>query len=97
MNKSIILAAMMLSVAWPTTTIAQEILDLSVITCKQFLNTDPDKRALIGSWMSGYFSAANNLNMVNFTYVERNKKVVGTYCKSHPNETLMSAIQKKAK
>jgi hypothetical protein len=49
----------------------------------------PERRRMMG------FETRNT--QVNFTYFERNKKVVGSYCKSHPNETLMSAIQTKAK
>jgi hypothetical protein len=50
--------------------------------------------ALIGSWMSSYFSATNDLNMLDFRYVERNRKVVGNYCKTHKSDTVMSAKQK---
>jgi len=76
---------------------AQVVLDLSLITCKQYLDSDPERQNLIGSWMSGYFSASKNLNMLDFRYVERNQKVVGAYCRTHKNETLMSAIQQKAR
>ena len=41
---------------------AQVMIDLSLITCKQFLESDPERQALIGSWMSGYFSATKNLS-----------------------------------
>ena len=73
---------------------AQVVLDLSLITCKQLLDSDPERQALIGSWMSGYFSASKNLNMLDFRYVERNRKVVGNYCKTHKSDTVMSAMQK---
>lgn len=76
---------------------AQVVLDMSLITCGQFLSSDPDRKELIASWMSGYFSASKNLNMLDFRYVERNTKVVGAYCRTHKSETLMSAIQKKAR
>ena len=44
--------------------------------------------------MSGYFSATKNLNILDFRYVERNRRVVDNYCKSHKSETVMSAMQK---
>ena len=46
------------------------------------------------SWMSGYFSATKNLDVLDFRYVERNRKVVGNYCKTHKSDTVMSAMQK---
>jgi acid stress chaperone HdeB len=89
-------AAMLASVAaWPAK--AQVVIDMSLITCKQFGTSDADRRELIASWMSGYFSASKSLNMLDFRYVERNTRVIRAYCKTHPGETLMSAIQKKAR
>ena len=44
--------------------------------------------------MSGYFSATKNLDTLDFRYVERNRRVVGNYCKTHKSETVMSAMQK---
>jgi acid stress chaperone HdeB len=44
--------------------------------------------------MSGYFSASKNLDTLDFRYVERNRRVVGKYCKAHKSETVMSAMQK---
>ena len=73
---------------------AQVMLDLSQITCKQFLASDAERQALVGSWMSGYFSATKDLNILDFRYVERNRKVVGNYCKTHKSDTLMSAMHK---
>jgi acid stress chaperone HdeB len=73
---------------------AQAVLDLSLITCQQLLASDPERQALVGSWMSGYFSATKNLDTLDFRYVERNRRVVGNYCKAHKSETVMSAMQK---
>ena len=73
---------------------AQAVLDLSLITCQQLLAADAERQALIGSWMSGYFSATKNLDTLDFRYVERNRRVVGNYCKTHKSETVMSAMQK---
>jgi acid stress chaperone HdeB len=73
---------------------AQVVIDLSLITCKQLLDSDAERQALIGSWMSGYFSATKNLNELDFRYVKRNAKVVGNYCKTHKSDTVMNAMQK---
>ena len=73
---------------------AQVVLDLSLVTCQQLLASDAERQALIGSWMSGSFSASKNLDTLDFRYVERNRRVVGNYCKAHKSETVMSAMQK---
>ena len=73
---------------------AQVVIDLSLITCKQLLDSDAERQALISSWMSGYFSATKNLNELDFRYVKRNAKVVKNYCKTHKSDTVMNAMQK---
>ena len=76
---------------------AQVVIDMSVITCGEFLKAPADRQDLVASWMQGYFSATKNLSTIDLRYVSRNSKVVGDYCKTHKSETLMNAIQKKAK
>jgi len=73
---------------------AQVVIDLSVLTCKQLLDSDAERQALISSWMGGYFSATKNLSELDIRYVKRNTKVVGSYCKTHKSDTVMNAMQK---
>jgi len=92
--KCIIAASCMLAITCVVPAKAHVVVDLSLITCKQLLDSDADRQALIGSWMSGYFSGTKNLNILDFRYVERNRRVVGNYCKTHKADTVMSAMQK---
>ena len=71
-----------------------EIIDLSLVTCKELLAADRDRQVLISSWMAGYFSASKNLNVVDIRYTERNRRVIGNYCKTHKSDTVMNAMQK---
>jgi acid stress chaperone HdeB len=92
--KRIIAAAIVLVCVPAVPAKAQAVLDLSLITCQQLLASDAERQALIGSWMSGYFSASKNLDTLDFRYVERNRRVIGNYCRAHKSETVMSAMQK---
>jgi acid stress chaperone HdeB len=96
MKTKLILAAAMLAVAAPAAQ-AQVVLDMSLITCGQYLKSPEADKAMISSWMSGYFMSSKNLLDVDMRYVKRNHEVVGRYCKAHPREKLMEAIAKKAK
>ena len=87
-----IAAGVVLALASPA---RAQVIDLSLITCKELLAADTDRQTLIAWWMSGYFSASKNLNVVDFRYVERNGRVVSNYCKSHKSDTVMNAMQKK--
>lgn len=96
MKTKLILATAMLAFAVPAAK-AQVVLDMSLITCGQFLKAPEADKALISSWMSGYFMSSKNLLDVDMRYVERNHAVVGKYCKKHANEKLMDAVAKNAK
>jgi acid stress chaperone HdeB len=93
MKSALITLSILLTIA-ATPARSQGILDLSLLTCKQLLNSDADMQRLISSWMAGYFSASMNLSVVDFRYTERNTKVVGSYCKAHKSDTVMNAMQK---
>jgi acid stress chaperone HdeB len=73
---------------------SQGVLDLSLLTCKQLLNSDADMQRLLSSWIAGYFSASKNLSVVDFRYTERNTKVIGSYCRTHKSDTVMNAMVK---
>jgi acid stress chaperone HdeB len=94
MKHSIAVTALVLACGPAIPAKAQAVLDLSLVTCQQLLASDAERQSLIGSWMSGYFSASRNLETLDFRYVERNRRVVGNYCKAHKSETVMSAMQK---
>jgi len=72
-------------------------IDMSLMTCKQYTTADNERQLMVASWMSGYFRAARNQPMFDFTRFNTNRKLVGAYCKKNGGETLMSAIQKSAR
>jgi len=85
-------AALMVSMAGPAQ--AQVVVDMSRITCGQFMNYAFDKQELIGAWMSGFFNASQNRKILDITRYQENSKRLSNYCKKHRKESLMSAIQR---
>ncbi len=73
---------------------AQTIVDMSLISCDQFLKSPRERQEVLSAWMGGYFSAMKNLATLDARYVARNSQKVAGYCKKARNETLMSAIQR---
>jgi hypothetical protein len=69
--------------------------DMSLITCKQYLNSD--RQEMIAYWMSGYFRASVSQPVFDFDKFAKNKGAVDKYCKKRGGETLMSAIQNGAR
>ena len=76
---------------------AQAVMDMTMITCKQYLSQPADRQDILASWMSGYFNAARNNAVLDTARFERNKKVVTAYCRRNGAESLMSAIQRNAR
>lgn len=99
MRSRVILAAPLLMAVSALPAKAQTILDMSLITCQQYFDAAPEQQKLIAWWMRGYFSAAKNLSVIDFRYVDYNTKIVTAYCRKKQNryETLMSAIQQNAR
>lgn len=71
--------------------------DMSLVTCKQALSSDPERQETIAYWMSGYFHASRNQPVFDFTRFANNRRAVAAYCKKRGGETLMSAIQRSAR
>jgi hypothetical protein len=71
--------------------------DMSLVTCRQFLTSDAERQEMIAAWMSGYFRASTGQTVFDFQRFAGNKKSVANFCKKRGSETLMSAIQKSAR
>jgi acid stress chaperone HdeB len=94
MNRQWILAGALIAATVPAK--AQVVLDLSQITCGQYLAAGEDDKLFISAWLGGYFSAAANRPAIDVRYLRRNHEVIGKYCERNKGTTLMSAVAKKA-
>ena len=94
MTPKAIATAALLAALSATPARAQLVVDMSLISCDQFLKSPQERRAVLSAWMGGYYSAMKNLTTIDARYVMRNSQKVATYCKKAKNETLMSAIQR---
>ncbi|MBX9844042.1 MAG: HdeA family protein [Xanthobacteraceae bacterium] len=91
------MAALEQSPPQPSPAGAQVKIDMSLITCKQYLAGDAKAQQMISYWMSGYFRASKGQPVFDFQRFANNKRAVASYCKKRGGETLMSAIQKSAR
>jgi acid stress chaperone HdeB len=85
------------SVPQPGPPTGQIKVDMSLITCKQYLGSDAERQEMIAYWMSGYFRASRNEPIFDFQRFANNKRAVVNYCKKHGGETVMNVIQKSAR
>ena len=75
---------------------AQIKLDMNKITCGNWLGYGSADRDFVRYFMSGYYSAAANNNVLDYDRLQKNSEKVAAYCKKHKSETLPTAIKKSA-
>jgi hypothetical protein len=63
------------------------------MTCGNWLGYSPENREFVRYWMSGYYNAASNSNILNYDRMQKNSARVAEYCKSHKSQSLPTAIK----
>ena len=75
---------------------AQIKLDMNKITCGEWLGYGPADRDFVRYFMSGYYSAAANSDVLDYNRLQKNSGKVMAFCKKHKSDTLPTAIKKSA-
>ena len=75
---------------------AQIKLDMNKITCGDWLGYGPADRDFVRFFMSGYYNAAANNDVLDYNRLQKNSAKVMVYCKKRKSDTLPTAIQKSA-
>jgi HdeA/HdeB family len=73
--------------------IAQIKMDMNKVTCNDLLGYSPADQIFLQYWMSGYYNAAANSDVLNFKRLEANTAKVFAYCKKHRSHTVPTAIK----
>ena len=87
---SAVVVAAALAMATPAH--AQKV-DLSTISCKQFLDMSRESISLILMWMAGYYSDQDAPPIVDFDKMKEDATKLGGYCKENPTVGLITAAE----
>ena len=93
MRWSVFFVAAPLLVAAPQSSVAQINVDMNQITCGRWLGYSPEERDFVRFWMSGYYNAAANSNVLNYDRFQKNSAKITAYCKKNKSKTLPTAIK----
>ena len=93
MRWTVVFVAATLLVAASQPSVAQISVDMNRITCGGWLGYSPEVRDFVRFWMSGYYNAASNSNILNYDRLQKNSAKVAAYCKSHKSQSLPTAIK----
>jgi len=93
MRWNVLLVATTLLAAASQPSVAQISVDMNQITCGGWLEYSPEQRDFVRFWMSGYYNAAANSNVLNYDRFQRNSAKIAAYCKKNKSKTLPTAIK----
>jgi hypothetical protein len=93
-NVLVVAATFVAAATLPST--AQISLDMNRITCGDWLGYNQEGREFVRFWMSGYYNAAANNNVLDYNRLQRNSTKIMAYCKKNKSHTLPTAIKNSA-
>ena len=77
----------------PVGALAQASIDMSRVTCAQYLAMAPAQSADFSAWMSGWFNQKNGYVFVDLNAYARNVANVKAWCATNPAQTVMAGLQ----
>ena len=77
----------------PSVSHAQVTVDMSRVTCAQYLAMAPAQSADFSAWMSGWFNQKNGYVFVDLNAYARNVANVKAWCATNPAQTVMAGLQ----
>jgi hypothetical protein len=73
---------------------AQVLVDMTRITCGEYVSLPPEQSRIFSAWMSGWFNQKTGYAWVDLNAYERNIASVKKYCATSPREPVMTALQR---
>jgi acid stress chaperone HdeB len=70
------------------------VLDLSTMTCKQFLESGDDGIKMVLTWMDGWYKGDSDEAIIDTDVFVNNAKKFGAFCGPNPNISIVNAAEK---
>jgi acid stress chaperone HdeB len=70
-----------------------QVVDLSTIRCKEFLDSSKETISYIMMWLDGYFTGEDDPAVVDFDQMKQKGARLGEYCARNPTHGLLSAAE----
>jgi acid stress chaperone HdeB len=70
------------------------VLDLSTMSCKQFVESSSDEIKMVLTWMDGWYKGDSDDAIIDTEVFVENAKKFGSYCASHPTVSIVTAAEK---
>jgi HdeA/HdeB family len=73
---------------------AQLMIDMSRVTCADYLAMPPDQSRMFSAWMSGYYNQKGGFSWIDLGAYARNVANVKQWCATYPTELVMNGLQR---
>lgn len=94
MHRSLIAAAVLLSITAPAVAEDKMVVDMSKMTCAELTKLGFQDFAGITMWMSGYYNASVRSTVIDLYEFAQAAKTVKDYCAANQRATVMSAAER---
>ncbi|ABD08446.1 conserved hypothetical protein [Rhodopseudomonas palustris HaA2] len=71
-----------------------ETLDLATMSCKQFVESDPDTIKMVLTWLDGWYKGDSDDALIDTEVFVSNAKKFGVYCGANPSVSIVTAAEK---
>jgi acid stress chaperone HdeB len=85
--------AALIAVTLLPTPAAPQVVDLSTIRCKEFLDSGKETIAYLMMWLDGYFTGEDDPAVVDFNQMKKKGEQLGAYCAKNPTHGLLTAAE----
>jgi hypothetical protein len=82
------------TVLLPSVVQAQVMIDMSRVTCTDYLAMPPDQSRMFSAWMSGYFNQKSGYAWIDLGAYARNIASIKQWCASYPSQLVMNGLQR---
>jgi acid stress chaperone HdeB len=70
------------------------VLDLSTMTCKQFVEGSPDEIKMVLTWLDGWYKGDSDEAIIDTDVFVENARKFGTFCAANPTISIVNAAEK---
>jgi acid stress chaperone HdeB len=70
-----------------------QVVDLSTIKCREFIELPKDTANAVTMWLDGYYTDEEDPAVVDFDKLKGKAEKLGAYCAANPKMSLMTAAE----
>ncbi len=82
----------LLGIVMPTTGRAQVTINMSRVTCADYLAMTPEQSNVFGAWVGGYFNQKTGYTWIDLDAQRRNVASVRAWCATYPAQFVMTGL-----